>query len=396
MPYTPTSDNLPANVKKLPPKKKRQWIHVFNSAISSGHSESSAFAMANGVAGKKDMSMISHASNAISYLLGRPSGADASITFDFYKDLDGNERMRWFATVTNNYIDRESDIFTSKAHQEYVDWAEKTKTYPELWLWHTKGTKWGTTDWLDYDADNGFVVASGTVDPGFEHVAKALREYPGQMGTSHAFHGLKQNDKYIVQYRMLEISPLPLVAAANVGTHFGVEVQEVAAMAFSDKRKDFLKSVLGVPDEKIAELEAQNKALGDQMKAMGFEFKDLQAGSTADVDEPVIEDAGTKALAASITTLTDATKAMADILKAQGEKHTADIAALNAKVDTISVDLAKNVENAFVAQVAKLPKGFDPTATKDNEPKGTEGQKSRDQDLYGILDHILGNEPAVA
>jgi hypothetical protein len=49
MPYT--VDTLPANIKKLPAKKRRQWMHVFNSAYkrATGDKEAAAFAQANGV-----------------------------------------------------------------------------------------------------------------------------------------------------------------------------------------------------------------------------------------------------------------------------------------------------------------------------------------------------------
>jgi len=60
MPYSgPDDKSLPSNVKKMPLNKKKQWVHVWNSAFSScmkkdGASEkeceSSAFAQANGVA----------------------------------------------------------------------------------------------------------------------------------------------------------------------------------------------------------------------------------------------------------------------------------------------------------------------------------------------------------
>lgn len=56
MPYT--VDSLPANIKKLPVKKRRQWMHVFNSAYAratgdTAAKEAAAFAQANGVVLKK-------------------------------------------------------------------------------------------------------------------------------------------------------------------------------------------------------------------------------------------------------------------------------------------------------------------------------------------------------
>lgn len=50
MPYSNTSE-LPANIKKLPAKKQRQWMHVFNSAMKKHGKEATAFKMANSVIG---------------------------------------------------------------------------------------------------------------------------------------------------------------------------------------------------------------------------------------------------------------------------------------------------------------------------------------------------------
>ena len=40
MPYDPA--NPPAKLRRLSPKKKRQWVHVFNSATERGADEESA------------------------------------------------------------------------------------------------------------------------------------------------------------------------------------------------------------------------------------------------------------------------------------------------------------------------------------------------------------------
>jgi len=50
MPYT--AANAPAHVKKLPPTKQRQWLHIFNGCAADGHPEEKCFKMANGVAAK--------------------------------------------------------------------------------------------------------------------------------------------------------------------------------------------------------------------------------------------------------------------------------------------------------------------------------------------------------
>lgn len=55
MPYSGASDaKLPSNVKKLSPKKRRQWVHVWNNTYNKTRDESRAFASANAVVKKKE------------------------------------------------------------------------------------------------------------------------------------------------------------------------------------------------------------------------------------------------------------------------------------------------------------------------------------------------------
>lgn len=63
MPYRLDGSDAPANVQKLPAKKRRMWIRIWNSAFARCQSapnglpgkdcESSAFAQANGVVKSK-------------------------------------------------------------------------------------------------------------------------------------------------------------------------------------------------------------------------------------------------------------------------------------------------------------------------------------------------------
>ena len=50
MPYDP--ENPPAKVKKLSPKKQRQWVNVWNSTYNRTHDEAKSFSTAWGVARK--------------------------------------------------------------------------------------------------------------------------------------------------------------------------------------------------------------------------------------------------------------------------------------------------------------------------------------------------------
>lgn len=53
-PYSGSDDpDLPSNVRKMDPKRRRQWVHVFNSSLSLHSDEGRAFAEANSVAKKE-------------------------------------------------------------------------------------------------------------------------------------------------------------------------------------------------------------------------------------------------------------------------------------------------------------------------------------------------------
>lgn len=49
MPYSATGGNLPAHVKKLSAKSRRQWVHIWNSVYADTQDEKKAFMAANGV-----------------------------------------------------------------------------------------------------------------------------------------------------------------------------------------------------------------------------------------------------------------------------------------------------------------------------------------------------------
>ena len=64
MPYSGASDpNLPSNVKKMPSKRRRQWVSIFNRTMASctgDDCEAKAFRIANGVLKRqsKDMDIV--------------------------------------------------------------------------------------------------------------------------------------------------------------------------------------------------------------------------------------------------------------------------------------------------------------------------------------------------
>ncbi len=217
--------------------------------------------------------------------------------FALYKDTAGE--LRWFAWMSNKWRDRDNpaEIIEEKAHFEYVAWVDRTKQFPEAWLWHTPGTKWGQADWVDY-AD-GFLVVSGTVDKGFEDVAEAL--VGEDLGVSHGFRYRHSDPQrgIIGRYRSFELSPLPPDAAANQWTSMDMIGKEVD-MGFNDAKREFLVGKLG--EERVNLLENDTKGMKEALEKAGVEWKDLEAIEDGDGDKDT----------SPVTLSEDASKAIAD------------------------------------------------------------------------------------
>lgn len=196
---------------------------------------------------------------------------------NLFKQKDG--RTRFLTAWSNNFMDREGEIFTESAHKEYIEWADSSQQFPELWLWHTKGTKYGQVDWLDYT--DGFVYASGLIDAGREDLADALVKE--DCGVSHGFHGL-QRGKEIIMYRPFEISTLPRTNAAVWTTSFNIIGEGAKEMAFTQVKKDWLKQH-GLDDAAIAAAETQATSLSKALREAGVAYKDVDL-----VEEPVAAD----------------------------------------------------------------------------------------------------------
>lgn len=183
------------------------------------------------------------------------------------KEINGVRR--WTGIYSNATEDRDKETITTKAHQEFADWCEKESRYPELWLWHTKGTRIGVADFVD--EHNGFAIASGTIDVDVPpSVIDNLQNSPVPLGMSHGFGYADSDlvDGVYHRYRSFEMSVLPLSAAANELTSFGTEVPET----MSDQRKQWLTETMGETNAKavydgVDALAGFAKAKGISLKA---------------------------------------------------------------------------------------------------------------------------------
>lgn len=220
---------------------------------------------------------------------------EAKNSFTVWKEKTG--RYRWMAHYSNNFRDRDNppEIISEASHLNFVKEVNSGELpFPELWLWHIDGTRWGQADFVGYD--QGFAMATGLVDKGKEWVADSLEK------NLLASHGMPkgsierdtQDPTIIIRHATKEISPLLANVAANEYTGFSISDSEVKEMAFSDEERAKLL-ILGVnpdtleaqTDEKAKDTEGlEKKEAGDFVSR--DEVSDL-VKSVAETQNQIVE-----------------------------------------------------------------------------------------------------------
>lgn len=174
------------------------------------------------------------------------------------KDASGAWRAVMFPT--NNFKDWDGEILSEKAHLEYVEWANKNMDLAPVFLtWHRAGTRReAQIDFVGYE--NGFLIMSAPLTE--KEAAGLLRaQTVTDIGMSHGTFVLERDGGVINQYRMVEVSDLPLENAANPFTDFAILTKE----ANMDTKK-YLAEVLGsdeLAEKYLARTETKQKELRD-------------------------------------------------------------------------------------------------------------------------------------
>lgn len=200
------------------------------------------------------------------------------------------DRYRWFAVFSNKFRDDDNppEILSEKSHINFVEMVDSgVAPYPELWHWHIPGSRWGQSDWVAYDDELGFQLASGYVDPGNHDEAKAIMELEEPLGVSHGLEVLERNSKdetIIESYVSIEISELPMEAAANKLTGFSlIEAEEDQVKGIPEEKREHLLSV-GLTEDKISEIESDLEAKAGKANEAGLDFKENEPVADPEVD----------------------------------------------------------------------------------------------------------------
>lgn len=210
--------------------------------------------------------------------------------FVVWKDISTG-LTRWFTIYSNNFRDndRPSQIISEQSQLTYVELVDGgVVDYPELWMWHTKGTTWGKADWVGYS--NGFAMASGLVHPGFEYVAENLAKRK-DMRVSHGMYKEllvfdPRDESTILFHVTFEISPLPAWAAANALTGFVTfdegDLTMTKQKGLPADKKALLSEVMG--ENFVATLESNLEKANGLATAAGIESKEAAAEEGVDTE----------------------------------------------------------------------------------------------------------------
>lgn len=324
----------------------------------------------------------------------RDSGEALPTTFALAKQKDGT--LRFLAAWSNNFYDREGEVFPEYAHKEFAEHCETTGSYPELWMWHTIGSKYGQVDWID--VTDGFIYASGTIDPGKEALAEKMVEEG--VGLSHGFYGIQRGNE-IAWYRSYEISTLPRANAAVWTTSFDLLTEGVKDMGFTQQRKEFLKNH-GFSDEQIIAAEANATKLNETLKGMGVAYKDADlepdppAPAAAPAQTAAAAPAAPAAATASTTVSAPTTEASGDKsastfesqMIASMERLTAAVLGVTQQVNGLETRV-KSVERTDDQRVADAmapraqPTSVGVSASKDAGNIVDQGQVNKDIEFFG-------------
>ena len=279
--------------------------------------------------------------------------------FMIWKDGD---RYRWMAVYSNKYRDEDvpAEIIASKAHERFVKEVEAgVHEYPELWHWHIPGTRWGEADFLHYDKETGFSLASGFIDRGHEVEAESLITTDMQIKVSHGMPEehieRDERDKSVITaYASREISDLPADVAANQLTGFEI-IKEVDIMIAEEKKK-YLKKV-GMSDAAIAEVEANLDEKAGEAEDQKLEFKE---GEQKDFDanpEELVEtiEVETESVEeTSFATREEVAAAIVETMKPVIDGFNALAERFKEMEETDEEKIAKTTENVPAASIAAL------------------------------------------
>lgn len=208
--------------------------------------------------------------------------------FKITKSIDGTPWIMLWST--NAFIDREKEIFETKAIDDFIERHKDDDVKGEVWFWHLPGSKFADIK-LQARVGRFLLEAAPFDDTEMGQAFKAFfEEYPSGhpllaphgWGQSHGYR-FKRKDRVNGVYTAFEkheSTVLPWDIAANQHNPRPLFVKETGLM--NEKQKEAFEKVFG------PELTAQMVSLGEtktaELEATGVEYKEV-------TEETVVEEA---------------------------------------------------------------------------------------------------------
>lgn len=264
--------------------------------------------------------------------------------FTVFKTADGKDH--WIARYTNNFKDRDNEIISEKALSDYVTRVNMgVVPKPELWDWHTKGTRHGQAD--DVFGIGHFVYAIGHYDDTEigKQAAAYDRKHAKEIALSHGFTAPKWSFKdgiYEVA-NTFEITKLPKGRESNPYTKF----EEIQKMELTAERESHLRKIY---DSKIVdEIKAEAEKHGKALEALEVAYKDFPAVT------PTVAKEQDSSTAAMLLELTKAQGEMAQLLALVAQARKTEKEAYEAALTAEKQSHQKAIEG-YAAEVSELRK----------------------------------------
>jgi len=196
------------------------------------------------------------------------------------KAKDG--RPWWFQWTTNAFRDRESEIFTTKSIEDYVDRHSSDDIKGEFWFWHIPGSKFADVRWQALIGR--FLVQTGPFDD--TTIGQAFKDFlvqhpdgypdfaPNGWGTSHGYRydARDREDGVYEQFEIKESTVLPWSKAANQFAPAPRIIQEVKEM--NEEQRNALHGIFG--EELTKTIEEEGEKLTKELEEEGVDFKETE------------------------------------------------------------------------------------------------------------------------
>lgn len=196
-----------------------------------------------------------------------------------FKVVEADGKKFWVSITTNAFEDREGEVFTTQALENYVAQAEKglppeletalkemhlpATQNGELWLMHLPGSRIGEPRW--HGVEGRFLLEAGVFDdtPIGQKAAAYLAEHGEDYKNSHGFmyHTEDKEDKVFDWFWKFETSVVPAGWASNPWTGLKVIAEEAKSM--DERKKAELVKMVGeeLANDLIAKAQEGTKAL---------------------------------------------------------------------------------------------------------------------------------------